>query len=97
MSNKEPDHNIRRGNVEAAIWRNDGSNGSYHKATFTRVYKDGDEYKDSDSFGTTDAIILGNVATLAADWMAENRPAKSWARLAISARITRAFFLLAES
>ena len=58
---------------KAAIWRNDdGSNGPWHGVSFERVYKDGDEWKSSGSFGRDDLLVLAKVIDQAHSWVVEN-------------------------
>jgi hypothetical protein len=49
-----PVHEIRLGRIRAAIWRNDTENGTRHNVSLSRLYKDGDEWRDSTSFGRED-------------------------------------------
>ncbi len=59
--NKPVDH-IRLGNISASIWRNDTDSGTIYNATFQRSYKDGDDWKNSESFGRDDLLVLTKVA-----------------------------------
>lgn len=65
MSDNHPVSLVKIGAVSAAIFKNEGSNGSFHTATIERTYKDGDEWKTTTSYGTKDLAILGAVAQLA--------------------------------
>ena len=44
-------------------------NGTRHNVTFSRLYKDGDEWKDSSSFGREDLPLLTKVADRAHAWI----------------------------
>ncbi|MCA9124024.1 MAG: hypothetical protein KDB11_27785 [Planctomycetales bacterium] len=68
---KKPVHEIRLGCVKAAIWENESEQGVHYNVTFSRLYKDGDEWKDSSSFGRDDLLLLGKVADLAHTWIYE--------------------------
>lgn len=68
MPNK-PCHEIRMGRIRAAIWENDTQNGTRHNVTLSRLYKDGDQWKDSTSFGRDDLLVLAKVAEAACDWI----------------------------
>lgn len=69
-SNKnKPVHEIRLGAVKAAIWANDTKFGVRHAATFQRVYKDGEEWKTTDSFNREDLPLLVKVADMAHTWI----------------------------
>ena len=53
MPNQKPVHEIRLGAIKATIWANETSVGTRHSVNVSRLYKDGDEWKRSDSFGAT--------------------------------------------
>jgi hypothetical protein len=66
---KKPVHEVRLGRIKAAIWENDTENGTRHNVTFTRLYKDGDEWKDSASFGRDDLPLVAKVADQVHSWI----------------------------
>jgi hypothetical protein len=57
------------GRVRAAIWENETQNGTRHNVTISRLYKDGDEWRDSTSFGRDDLPLVEKVAALAHAWI----------------------------
>ena len=65
----KPIHEIRLGAIKAAIWKNESSNGCFYNATFTRLYKDGEEWKTSASFGRDDLPLLASIAGRANSWI----------------------------
>lgn len=67
----KPVHEVRLGAIKCALWRNDTDNGIRYNSTFTRLYRDGDEWKSSDSFGRDDLLTLAKVADLAHTWICE--------------------------
>lgn len=67
----KPVHEIRMGRIRAAIWANDTENGLRHNVTLCRLYKDGDKWKDSTSFGREDLPLVMKVADLAHTWIFE--------------------------
>ncbi len=70
MKNKaKPIHEVRLGRVKAAVWKNDTEVGVRFNVTFTRLYKDGDGWKSTDSFGRDDLLLLGKVADQAHSWI----------------------------
>jgi len=69
MSKQKPVHEVRLGRIKAALWENDTQNGTRHNVTFTRLYKDGDQWKDSTSFGRDDLPLLAKVADMAHTWI----------------------------
>ena len=58
----KPVAEVRIGRVKAAIWRNDTEGGTRHNVTFSRLYKDGEEWKSTQSFGRNDLLVLAKVA-----------------------------------
>jgi hypothetical protein len=68
---KRPVHEVRLGRIRAAIWENETENGTRHNVTFSRLYKDGNNWKDSTSFGRDDLPLLAKVADQAHTWIFE--------------------------
>jgi hypothetical protein len=63
MKNKsKPIHEVRLGFIKAAVWRNETEAGVRYNATFTRLYKDGDQWGSTESFGRDDLLLLAKVA-----------------------------------
>jgi hypothetical protein len=73
MPNDKPAHEIRLGAIKATIWRNDTGNGVRFNTTFTRLYRDGREWKTTNSFGRDDLLVVGKVADQAHSWICEQR------------------------
>jgi len=69
MSKPQPIHEIRLGAIKGAIWENATANGPRHNVTFSRLYRDGEQWKHSDSFGRDDLLLLGKVADQAHTWI----------------------------
>ena len=65
MANPKPVAEVRTGRVKAAIWRNGTEEQPRHNVTFSRLYKDGDTWKTTQSFGRNDLLVLAKVADLA--------------------------------
>ena len=72
QTKKRPVHEIRIGLVRAAIWKNDGSNGAWYSASIERIYKEGEEWKSTSSFGRDDLLVLAKVADQAHTWVVEH-------------------------
>lgn len=72
---KKPAHEIRINGVRASIWRNESDRGVRFNTTFERSYRDGEEWKSTESFGRDDLLTLGFVATEAVRWIMQ-QPAK---------------------
>lgn len=80
---KKPAVKIRRGSIEAVIWENgsgrdDGE--AWHTVTLHRVYKAGDEWKETPSYALADLVQVGRVAELAEDWIERRLTALSIAK-----------------
>jgi len=56
---KQPIYKIRHGRVSLALWENEGKDGKFESFTVERSYKDGEEVKNTGSFGT--GIDLSNL------------------------------------
>jgi hypothetical protein len=65
----KPVHQVRLGNIKAAIWRNETESGAQFNVTFERLFKKGDEWQSSLSFGKGDLLQLGKVASEAHSWI----------------------------
>ena len=72
-SNVQPVHRIRHGAVSASIWRQDTEKGPMFNVTFQRTYRDGDDWKNSSSFGRKDLLVLSFIAARAFEW-SSNQP-----------------------
>ena len=70
-SKKQPAHEIRMGSIRATIWENQTTNGTRFNVTVSRLYKDGEEWKQTDSFGRDDLQLLAKVIDLAHTWIFE--------------------------
>ena len=66
-----PVHEIRFGRIRAAIWQNETEVGTRHNVTISRLYKDGDDWKDSASFGRDDLPLVAKVCDQAHSWIFE--------------------------
>ena len=66
---QKPVHEIRLGRIKAAIWANETDNGTRHNVTITRLYKDGDEWKTSTSFGREELPLVAKIADMAHTWI----------------------------
>ena len=68
----KPVHEVRLGRIRAAIWENETQNGTRHNVTVSRLYKDGDQWKDSTSFGREDLPVVCKVLDMAHTWIYEH-------------------------
>lgn len=69
---QQPVHEIRLGAVKAAIWENETSVGVRHNVTVSRLFKDGDEWRNTDSFGRDDLPLVAKVVDQAHSWIFES-------------------------
>ena len=67
-----PVYEVRLGSIKAAIWVNDTKNGSRHSVRISRLYKDGDDWRTSDTFGRDDLPLVEKVADMAHAWIFSN-------------------------
>ncbi len=65
----KPVHEVRLGRIKAAIWANDTEQGVRHNVTISRIYKDGNEWKTSHSFGRDELPLVQKVADMAHSWI----------------------------
>ncbi|KAB2944615.1 MAG: hypothetical protein F9K17_11025 [Phycisphaerae bacterium] len=67
---QKPAHTIRLGSIKAAIWANQTEkNGVRFNVTVCRLYKDGDTWKQTESFGRDDLPIVVKVLDQAHTWI----------------------------
>ena len=72
MAQKKPAHQIRIGRIRAAIWQNEnGDDASWFNVTVTRLYKEGDDWRDSQSFRRDDLPIVAKAMDMAFAWIWE--------------------------
>ena len=66
---QRPAHEIRLGSVKAVVWKNETPDTVRYKANFTRLYKDGEQWKESDGFGRDELLLLSKVADRVHSWI----------------------------
>lgn len=57
------------GTIKAAIWENETSVGIRYNVHLSRIYKDGEQWKQTESFGRDDLPLVAKVADLAHTWI----------------------------
>lgn len=65
----KPIHEVRLGSIKAAVWRKETEVGVRYNVTFSRLYKDNDQWKSTEFFGRDDLLVLGKVADQAHSWI----------------------------
>ena len=71
----KPAHEIRVNGIRATIWANQTEKGPRYNTTFERSYKDGEEWKNTDSYGKDDLLVMAYIAKEAFRWIV-NQTAK---------------------
>ena len=75
--NNRPAQTIRLGAIKAAIWENTFGDTTCYSVSLWRLYKDGDQWKTTESFGRDDLLLLAKVADQAHTWICEqHRPSE---------------------
>ncbi|MCC6426036.1 MAG: hypothetical protein WAZ94_07305 [Phycisphaerales bacterium] len=69
----KPVHVVRYGSIKAAVWLNQTSAGPMHNVTISRTYKDGDDWKESGSFGADDLLSASKALDAAHTWIFAER------------------------
>ena len=64
-----PVHKIRHGAVTTSIWRQETDKGPMFNVTFQRTYKDRDTWKNSQSFGRNNLLVVSLIAARAYEWI----------------------------
>lgn len=66
---QRPVHVIRMGLIKAAIWRKQTRAGERHDVTLHRLYKNGEQWKESGQFGRDDLLLASKVLDAAHSWI----------------------------
>ena len=78
MPANKPIHEIRLGSIRAAIWANeDRPNHVWFAVTVSRLYKDGDGWKNSPSFHRDDLPVVAKIMDMAYAWIWDRQTAES--------------------
>jgi hypothetical protein len=60
-SSRGPVFSCRHRALKAAVWRNEVDNGVMFNTTLSRSYKNGEEWRESQSFGWDDLLIVAEL------------------------------------
>jgi hypothetical protein len=66
---KQPIHSIRFGYIKVNIWFNQTKSGDRYNVTVTRLYRDGDLWRESQHFGRDDLLLLAKALDEAHTWI----------------------------
>jgi hypothetical protein len=72
----KPAHKIRDGALSVTIWKNDSDKGPWYSVTPSRAYKQGEQWKDSDSLGFDDLLPMAKLLDLAHSWVMQQHQAE---------------------
>ncbi|APW58632.1 hypothetical protein [Paludisphaera borealis] len=79
----QPAHKFRFQNLSVTIWRNKNDKGTWYTVNPARSYKAGDEtWKETDSLGADDLLIMAELHRMAFAWIAKQMAADATARKA---------------
>lgn len=76
----KPAHKIRSGALHVTIWRNQSEKGHFYSVNSSRSYKDGDEWKESDSLSFDDLLAMAKLFDLAHTWIMQAQQTDAKAR-----------------
>ncbi len=65
----KPVHEVRIGLIKAAVWHNMTRAGERYNVTLTRLFRNGDVWKESNHFGRDDLLVAAKVLDLAHSWI----------------------------
>lgn len=65
----KPAHKIRRGLIQVRVWRRRTKSGLRHTVTVTRLFKNGDVWKESMRFGRDDIPLVRLLLDQAFVWI----------------------------
>lgn len=68
---RAPVHTIRIGTMKACVWKNTTRVGDRHNVTLTRLYKNGDVWKESSHYGKDDLLVAAKILDAAHSWIIE--------------------------
>lgn len=68
---KSPIHQVRIGLIKACVWKNQTASGERYNVTVSRLFRNGDHWKESSHFGRDDLLALAKVVDLAHTWITE--------------------------
>ena len=72
-SNSKPVAELRIGAVKATVWENEVGGITRHNVTFSRIYRDGDQWKTTQSFRFSNLLSFAKVADQAHTLIAERK------------------------
>lgn len=71
MSNNQPSRKFRIGAVTATVWENANGDRAFYNTTVSRSYKDGEDWKETDSLGHGDLLNASRALNRAEAWISD--------------------------
>ncbi len=69
-SGNRPIHEIKLGRIRASIWTNESDQSeTWFNVSIARMYRDGDRWKTTTSFGRDDLPLVAKAAEMAYAWI----------------------------
>lgn len=69
-SGNRPVHEIKLGRIRASIWTNESNRHDvWFNVSISRLYRDGEEWKTTTSFGRDDLPLVSKAAEMAYAWI----------------------------
>jgi len=68
QTTNKPAHEVRLGSIKAAIWRDTNADKTRFNISITRIYKDGDKWKQTEYLNRDDLPKVALVAQKAYEW-----------------------------
>jgi hypothetical protein len=67
---KKPAHEVKLGRIRVAIWANKSNGkGVWFNTTIVRLYKDGEAWKETNTYGRDDLPIVAKALDMAYGWI----------------------------
>ena len=64
---RKPAATLRDAPLKATIWKNENAEGAWYSTHFTRTYRNGEGFRDTDGMRTGDLLALARLAERAYD------------------------------
>lgn len=69
MAKNRPVNEFRLGAIKATIWQNDTTSGKRYSVQVSRLYRQGEQWQQSPSFGRDDLPVVAKIADMAHSWI----------------------------
>jgi len=73
---RKPHHEIRRGLIKVRIWRKKSGSAARYSLTVVRLFRNGDQWKESTRLGINDIPLVRLLLDEAHTWMLTNEGAQ---------------------